>query len=239
MRRGDFRDPAIVLEERQEQTCIGCEQIIKETWCGSTKFVCRIGMLKSSRDVYEMRRCKKFIEKGSSLMGVKDQVVTATQSSNLRWEADFVRAIDRLTALGMSDPLGSSLLRAKYCRDAKAGRRAVLLLAKKVEARLRVDRAYAEKLSLAAFKEWMLDACDSCAGSGSITEGAHISTCTKCHGSGVKRYSDAERAMAAGLPIEAWSKHQSKFDDVLVCMNASAAATGARVRNLLNDSQGE
>ncbi|QNB13448.1 hypothetical protein G5S35_17620 [Paraburkholderia tropica] len=235
MRRGDFRDPAIVLEEKQSRTCLGCEQIDKQTWCGSSKFVCLIGAQKSSRDVYEMQRCKKFIEKGSSLMGVKDQVVTATQSSNLRWDADFVRAVDRLTALGMSDPLGSALWRAKYCRDASAGRRAVLLLAKKVEARIRVERSYAEKLSIAAFKEWMLDACDKCGGGGTITEGAHVSTCTKCEGSRVKRYSDSERALAAGLPVEVWQKHVKNFDQALECMNAAAAATGGRVRALLQD----
>lgn len=235
MRRGDFRDPAIVLEEKQNRTCLGCEQIKKQTWCGSSKYVCQIGVQKSSQDIYEMPRCKKFIEKGSSLMGVKDQVVTATQSSNLRWDADFVRAVDRLTALGMSDSLGSALWRAKYCRDSAAGRRAVLLLAKKVEARLRVERSYAEKLSIAAFKEWMLDACDKCGGSGNIAEGPHVSTCPKCNGSGVKRHGDSERALAAGLPVESWQKHAKNFDQALTCMNASAGATGARVRELLRD----
>jgi hypothetical protein len=238
MRCGDYRDPAIVLEEKQECTCLGCEWIRKETWCGSTKFVCHIGVQKASKDVYEMARCKKFIEQGSSNMGVKDQVVSATQSSNLRWEADFVRAVDRLTALGLSDPLGSALWRAKYCRDVAAGRRAILLLTKKVEARLRVDRNYAEKLSGAAFKEWMLDACDACGGCGSITEGAHVSTCSRCGGSGLKRYRDTERALAAGLPVEAWPKHARKFDDVLICLAAASAATAGKVRELLKDSQG-
>lgn len=236
MRRGDFRDPAIVLEEKQNCTCLGCEQIKKETWCGSTKFVCRIGVQKASSDVYEMPRCRKFIEQGSWRMGVKDQVVSATQSSNLRWEADFVRAVDRLTALGLSDALGSALWRAKYCHDAVSGRRAVLLLAKKVEARLRVDRSYAQRLSVAALREWMLDACDKCGGSGTMADGPHVSTCQKCGGSGIRRYSDGERALAAGIPVESWPKHARKFDDVLVCLAGASAATAGKVRELLNDS---
>ncbi|MEX3961041.1 hypothetical protein AB4Y42_02305 [Paraburkholderia sp. EG286B] len=238
MRRGDFRDPAIVLEEKQDLTCLGCEQIKKDTWCGTTKFVCRIGMQKASIDVYEMPRCKKFIEQGSRLMGVKDQVVNATQSSNLRWEAEFVRAIDRLTALGMSDPLGSALWRAKFCQDIASGRRALLLLTKKVEARLRVERSYAQRLSVAALKEWMLDACEKCDGLGTVTEGAHVSTCSKCNGSGVRRFSDSERALAAGLPVESWQKHAKKFDEALICLAGASSATAGKVRDLLKDSEG-
>ena len=169
-------------------------------------------------------------------MGVQDQVVTATQSSNLRWEADFVRAVDRLTALGLSDPLGSALWRAKYCHDAASGRRAILLLTKKAEARLRVDRGYAQQLSAAAFKEWMLDACPHCAGVGSIKERAHVATCPKCNGNGVKRYSDAERALAAGIPVDAWPKHTKKFDQVLICLAGASAATAGKVRELMKDS---
>ncbi|UEC03955.1 zinc finger-like domain-containing protein [Burkholderia vietnamiensis] len=170
-------------------------------------------------------------------MGIKDQVVSATQSSNLRWEADFVRAIDRLTALGLSDRLGASLWRAKYCRDVAAGRQAIVLLAKKVEGSLRVELSYATKLASAAFKEWMLDACDKCGGAGTHAEGAHVGTCPKCNGSGVKRYSDAERAIAASLPIESWSKHARNFEQAQICLSGSAAATGGRVRELLKDSE--
>lgn len=238
MRRGDYRDPAIVLEERQSRTCLGCEAIKKETWLGRTKYVCRIGVQKGSADVYEMARCKKFIEQGSRDMGVKDQVVSATQSSNLRWEAEFVRAVDRLTALGLSDPLGSALWRAKFCQDAGSGRRALLLLTKKVEARLHVERSYAQRLCGAAFKEWMLDACDKCCGLGSITEGAHVSRCSKCDGSGVRRYSDSERALAAGLPVDSWPKHAKKFDEVLICLMGASAATAGKVRDLLKESEG-
>ncbi|MPW16922.1 hypothetical protein GCT13_08255 [Paraburkholderia sp. CNPSo 3157] len=225
-----------MLEKKQNRTCLGCNQLERSWWGGTSKYVCSIGMQKARTDVYEMPRCKKFNEEGSSLMGVKDQVVTATQSSNLRWEADFVRAVDRLTALGLSDPLGSALWRSKYCNDAASGRRAVLLLTKKVEARLRVERTYAQRLSTAAFREWMLDACDRCAGVGTITDRGHVDTCPKCNGSGAKRYSDAERALAAGVPVESWSKHAKKFDDVLICLNGASAATAGKVRELLKDS---
>lgn len=238
MRRGDFRDPMIVLEEKQNGTCLGCCQLERNRFAGVTKFVCLLGVQKAALDVYEMPRCKKFIEQGSRLMGVKDQVVNATQSNNLRWEAEFVRAIDRLTALGLSDPLGSALWRAKFCQDVASGRRALLLLTKKVAARLRVERSYAERLSIAALKEWMIDACDKCGGRGTVTEGPHVSTCSKCNGSGVRRFSDSERALSAGLPVDSWPKHAKKFDEVLICLAGASSATAGRVRELMKDSEG-
>lgn len=237
MRRGDYRDPAVVLEEKQGRTCLGCEFIKKDSWLGRTKYVCRKSVQKASADVYEMIRCKKFIEQGSRHMGVKDQVVSATQSNNLRWEAEFVRAIDRLTALGLSDPLGSALWRAKYCQDVASGRRALFLLTKKVEARLRVERSYAQSLSMAALKEWMLDACSQCNGAGTITEAAHVSTCPRCNGSGMRRFMDWERASAAGIPVEAWPKHAKKFDEVLICLAGASSATAGKVRELLKESK--
>lgn len=237
MRRGDYRDPAIVLEERQNSTCLGCELIRKETWLGRTKYVCRIAVQKASADVYEMVRCKKFIEQGSRHMTVKEKVVSATQSSNLRWEAEFVRAVDRLTALGLSDPLGAALWRAKYCQDIGSGRRALFLLTKKVEARLKVERAYAQSLSLAAINEWMMDACGQCGSVGTVTEGAHVSTCSKCNGSGMRRFMDWERASAAGIPVESWPKHAKKFDEVLICLAGASSATAGKVRELLKDAE--
>ena len=60
VRRGDFRDPAVVLERRQERTCLGCSKLLKDMWGGTAKYVCRIGVQKAALDVYEMRRCRKY-----------------------------------------------------------------------------------------------------------------------------------------------------------------------------------
>lgn len=63
MRRGDFRDPAIVLEERQNRTCLGCAQLERNRFAGATKFVCLVGVQKAALDIYEMRRCKKYVDR--------------------------------------------------------------------------------------------------------------------------------------------------------------------------------
>jgi hypothetical protein len=62
MRLGDFRDPAIVLERRQERTCLGCVDLISSRWAGVTKFVCNKGVQKAALRIYEMQRCKKYKE---------------------------------------------------------------------------------------------------------------------------------------------------------------------------------
>jgi hypothetical protein len=56
----DARDPAIVLEERQENCCLGCNQLERSRWAGTTKYVCSIGKQPSMRDVYQMIRCNKY-----------------------------------------------------------------------------------------------------------------------------------------------------------------------------------
>ncbi|KWN77075.1 hypothetical protein WT90_06845 [Burkholderia stagnalis] len=60
MRRGDFRDPAIVLEQKQARTCLGCRELERHCWMRTTKYVCLLGVQKAALDVYEMRRCKKY-----------------------------------------------------------------------------------------------------------------------------------------------------------------------------------
>lgn len=166
---------------------------------------------------------------------IREKIVGAMQSKNLAWHAEFERSIDALTAVGMSDALGSALCRAKYCNDREAGRRALHLLTHKTAERLRVEMSYARSLATAALKEWMVDACEKCNGTGSVMESAHSHavTCSKCNGTGVKTYSDSERALCAGFPVESWSKHTKRFEIALNCMYGAIAATTGKVRELL------
>lgn len=166
----------------------------------------------------------------------KDKYASDVRSSNLAWNEREEKAIDRLTAMGMSDQLGAALFRFKFASDAAAGKRALHLLAHKAKCNLGMDLGYATKLSVACLKEFVLDNCVPCNGSGLLLNGARYDKCPKCDGSGVKRYSDTERALAAGLPVESWSKHQKKFDQVMTCMMASVAATSAKTSALLRDA---
>jgi hypothetical protein len=168
-------------------------------------------------------------------MMIREKIASDVHSSNLAWNDRETKAIDRITALGMSDALGSALLRFKFANDRSAGKRALHMLANKAAQRLKVELSYAQKLATACLREWLIDTCDTCHGTGYTIESGHSSKCNKCGGSGAKRYSDSERALAAGLPVESWSKHQKKFDGVMTCMMGSVADTTGRARNLLGN----
>jgi hypothetical protein len=60
MRRFEYGDPALVLERKQEGTCVGCILLERSRWSGTTKYVCSLGQQKASTEWTEMRRCKKY-----------------------------------------------------------------------------------------------------------------------------------------------------------------------------------
>lgn len=165
----------------------------------------------------------------------KDKIASDVRSSNLAWNDREQKAIDRITALGLTDQLGAALFRFKYGSDAAAGKRALHLLAHKSAQRLKVELSYARMLSTAAIKEWLIDACETCNGTGIVPGVGRHDKCSKCDGSGVKRHSDTERALAAGLPVGSWDKHQKRYDQVMTCMMGAIAETTGRARELLKE----
>jgi hypothetical protein len=166
----------------------------------------------------------------------KEKLATDVRSTNLAWNEREVKSIDRITALGLSDQLGAALFRFKYAADAFAGKKALHLLAHRAKCKLGVELSYATKLATACLQEFVIDACEKCNGTGLVMNGGHHDQCPKCKGSGVKCYTDTERAMTAGLPVESWPKHAKKFDQVMTCMMLSVAASGAKVGALLRDA---
>jgi len=165
----------------------------------------------------------------------KDKIAGDVRSTNLAWNEREEKAIDRITALGMTDHLGAALYRFKYGSDAAAGKRALALLAHKAKCSLGVELRYATKLATACLKEFACDACANCNGTGVLLAGARYDKCGKCDGSGVKRYSDGERERNAGLPEGSMQKHQKNFDRTMMCLMGSVAATGGKVRELLKE----
>lgn len=169
---------------------------------------------------------------------IKESVVSAVQSSNLRWSELELGAIDRITALGLSDPLGSTLWRFKYLNDRAAYKRSLYLLVSKARDRLKTkDLDYVIKMATGVLKEWAFDACDSCHGVGTVPALHGLTDkCGACHGTGIKRYTDFERATNCGIPNGSWNRgHNRTFDEIMVCLTGSASATGGRVRDLLRD----
>ncbi|CAE6811534.1 hypothetical protein R69746_05643 [Paraburkholderia aspalathi] len=81
----DARDPAIVLEEKQNATCLGCEQLERSRWSGTTKYVCSIGGQKASTDIYEMQRCKKYSD-GVNMTLEQSQQIEELLLNWYRWQ---------------------------------------------------------------------------------------------------------------------------------------------------------
>lgn len=167
---------------------------------------------------------------------IREKIVNAMQSKNLAWHAEFERAIDTLTAVGMSDALGSALFRVKYCNDTGAYQRALALLAKEGATRLGVMPGYARKLAKVAIKEWVADADPHCNGSGLFTQRNGVDVeCPKCGGTGLRKWEDHERASASGIPVDAWPKHRRNFDKIAESLSKATAATAGTVNRLLAD----
>lgn len=53
-------DPAIVLERKQDGTCLGCAALELSRWGGTRKYVCSQGNQKASTEWTAMRRCRKY-----------------------------------------------------------------------------------------------------------------------------------------------------------------------------------
>jgi len=70
----DARDPAIVLEEKQNRTCLGCARLECSRWAGTRKYVCSIGVQKASTDIYEMKRCKKYSDGEAMTLDQSEQI---------------------------------------------------------------------------------------------------------------------------------------------------------------------
>lgn len=167
---------------------------------------------------------------------IREKIVNAMQSKNLAWHAEFQRAIDTLTAVGMSDPLGSALFRAKYCNDTAAYQQALGLLAKDGATKLRVMPGYARKLAKVAIKEWIIDADPHCNGSGVFVQSNGIGvSCPKCGGTGMRKWEDHERALTSGIPVDSWDKHQRNFDKISEQLSRAISALSGKVNAMLVD----
>lgn len=60
MRRGDFRDPAIVLEERESRTCRGCVHFIEQRLFDVSYMACKRDRTKHWQDDWLSKRCKHY-----------------------------------------------------------------------------------------------------------------------------------------------------------------------------------
>lgn len=140
------------------------------------------------------------------------EALARSMGGNLTQEAEAEREIDRLRALALGssiekpqresllNSLGVSLIGFKHKGRADLHVHAKEGLRDCLGWRSKMGRGQREKIAEAAIQEWVMDMCwepktqEGCKGAREIFDGLGVRRpCHICHGSGKRRYSDAER----------------------------------------------
>ena len=140
------------------------------------------------------------------------EAYAATSHANLQWSEISERPIDRVAAAGLCDPLGVMLWRIKYQNEDKWKFNAANLTA------LKMVRKYPSEPELICFKvaeqairEYSKTNCKKCSGVKEVIGKYRRITCDVCSGSGIRRWTDFERARGTGLAIGRVKTLERKF----------------------------
>jgi hypothetical protein len=123
------------------------------------------------------------------------EAYAATATASLEWSEQRERAIDRVAAAGLAPRLGMDLWRARYQLSLQSFRDTHQGLVQLYQTRYKsesLDMTY--KLVDEALSEFLGPACTSCDGKATMVLDQLKITCQTCEGSGLRRYSDFERA---------------------------------------------
>lgn len=149
------------------------------------------------------------------------EALAVTSLASLEWSAERERAIDRVAASGKCPPLGLSLWKARYMLEAAAYRNARDGLFKLCRDRYTREKPeILVKLVDQSLHEWLSSACAECNGATEVMAGDLRVICSVCRGSGVKRYSDEERARAMGLSYALVKFNSPRFGWLIEQMSA-------------------
>ena len=122
------------------------------------------------------------------------------------------RAVDRVAAAGKCSELGMNLWRTKYGLDSISFLRAVEQLSVVYSGRYRREDAdLVGKLCFQAISEWVAQFCTTCAGTREVMHGDLKAICTACAGSGVRRYTDEQRARMLSISFDKIRRMGGRF----------------------------
>lgn len=133
-----------------------------------------------------------------------ETLIGCTMATSLKWDDNQEKAVDRVTAIAISskrNELGALMLRVE-ATDAQSLRKAIKLIARRLNHKHRVSRGFAERMANAVLHECLHPHCTHCEGRGERhSEGEAVLTCTHCSGSGLRRYTDRDRHSIVGSPF--------------------------------------
>lgn len=128
--------------------------------------------------------------------------LAVTHHANLNWNPDQEKAIDKVAASGLCDPLGLHLWKAKYMLESQSYREAEKQL--KVLTKERFTREMGlicDKVVEQGLREYLSDRCKTCKGAKELIAGTKRITCDVCSGFGIRRFTDFERARSMSLAM--------------------------------------
>lgn len=179
-------------------------------------------------------------------MGLREAVGMALTSSDLG-EKDYRETdIDRVAALGKAGKLGRLLWHWKYGGDEHGKQAAFNLLVRRAAKRLKIrhvgedGRDEYETLRRACshvIAEWLSPNCPQCKGAREIVSKT-LTVCPTCEGSGLRRYSDIERATAIHIDVVHYRKTwDRRVSEITLILAGADAETVAVVRTQLLDDE--
>jgi hypothetical protein len=123
------------------------------------------------------------------------EALAATSLASLEWDENREKAVDRVAASGKASSLGVNLWKARYMLESPAYKMAIKGLIEHYRARyVSEDIGIAQMVVEQVLSEYLASFCSTCNGSRELIINELKVTCDTCRGSGLKRYSDLERA---------------------------------------------
>ena len=131
------------------------------------------------------------------------EAYSATALASLEWKQEAERAIDRVAAAGLANPLGVALWRSKYLLESKSYGDAKKGLADLYRARHSHETpAVVEIIVEQVLHEYLSDKCVTCNGAKETIVGELRVMCGTCSGSGVRNYGDYQRAQTMKISLD-------------------------------------
>lgn len=171
---------------------------------------------------------------------LKEDVALAGEPRGTIGDSAAIHDADvKLGALGMADPLGAALWRAKYKGDPRARRQAEALIARRIAQGGRwglaaaprpkglrgrrtseeledMPRPLIERLAFRVLGEWLNDRCTACHGRGTVGAWGAVMRCKRCSGSQREPAQHATRARDLGVTREVYHQRwQPVFERML------------------------
>ena len=143
----------------------------------------------------------------------RERLIKSVGAHSLTWKSTEEGAVDRVTAIGFAahrNEMGETMLRVNAL-DGSALNKAIFLITRYLVQRRHWTREFARKSAIAILHEVLRTQCIYCGGRGNhFQKGSPVHVCLYCQGTGLHRYSDADRVILSGS-----NYNEKKYEEAL------------------------